>query len=127
MAPALAFVSIAAAASIVNIHSMVSIYESPSLGTTTADASGSPNFAGAGLPDGAHSFAASDMDSAGNTRAASRSVNRTVAPSITSFSTTPNNVFDIGGDAYRVETAGKSYNRNSPAGNPDSGKKTTCS
>src|SRR5262249_30307754 len=33
---------------------------------------------------------------------------------ITSFSTTPDSVFNIGGDAYRVETAGNSYSLTNP-------------
>jgi hypothetical protein len=99
----LAFVSIAAAASIVTIDDGL-----------TADASGSWNFVVAGLFDGTHSFAATDTDTAGNTSAASRPVNRTAVPSITSFTSTPNTVFDIGGDLYRVETAGQSYSLTEP-------------
>ena len=33
---------------------------------------------------------------------------------ITSFTSTPNSVFNIGGDAYRVETAGQSYSLTTP-------------
>jgi len=103
-APALAFVSIVAAADIVNIYD--------DSAKTTADASGSWNLVDASLSDGTHSLTAMDM--AGNTSAASRPVNGTVVPSITSFSATPNNVFDIGGHPYRVETAGQSYSLTAP-------------
>jgi hypothetical protein len=107
--PALAFVSIAAAASMVNIYDGLTF-----LGTRTADASDSRNFLGAGLSDGTHSFAATDTDTASNRSAASPSVNRTIFPSITSFSAVPNTLFDIGGDSYRVETAGKSHSLTNP-------------
>jgi hypothetical protein len=33
---------------------------------------------------------------------------------ITSFTSTPNTIFDIGGDSYRVETAGQSYSLTNP-------------
>jgi hypothetical protein len=104
MAPALAFVSIVAAANTVNIYR-----ESA---TTTADPNGSWNFVDASLSDSIRSFTAMDM--AGNTSAALRPVNGTVVPPIASFSATPNDVFDIGGAPYRVETAGQSYSLTKP-------------
>jgi hypothetical protein len=103
----LAFVTIAAAASIVNIYDGLTF-----LGTTTSDASGSWNFVTAGLSHGARKLAATDA--AGNTGAASRPVNRTVVPSNTSFSATSNTTFLIDGIRYRTETEGRSYSLSSP-------------
>lgn len=99
IAPALAFISIVAVANMVNIHD-----ESA---TTTADASGSWNFVDATLSDSTHSFTA--VDTGGNTSTSSQPANGTIVPSITSFSATPNDVFAVGVDPYRVETAGQSY------------------
>jgi hypothetical protein len=103
----LAFLSVAAAASIVTIHDGLTF-----LDTRTADASDSRNFPGAGLSGGTYRFAAADTDTASNRSVAP--LNRTVSPSITSFSAVPNILFDIGGDSYRVETAGKSYSLTNP-------------
>ncbi|MEH2516376.1 hypothetical protein V1279_001949 [Bradyrhizobium sp. AZCC 1610] len=105
--PGFAFI-VAVAASIVNI------YDGLRSATTTVDAGGSWNFLDARLAGGTRSFAGPDM--AYNTRAASRSVNRTVVPSVMSFSPTADGagLVDIGGDRYWVETAGKSYSLTNP-------------
>jgi hypothetical protein len=60
---------------------------------------------------------AADADTAGGTSAASQSVDRTVVPSITSLSATPNTTFYVNGDIYRNETAGRSYSVTSPDAN----------
>ncbi|MDH2403174.1 heparin lyase I family protein [Bradyrhizobium sp. SSUT18] len=78
------------------------------IATTTADASDPWKFVGAG-PSDVHSFAATGTDAAGDMIEATRPASRTVVPSITSFSATPKTRFDIGGDSYQVQTAGKSY------------------
>jgi hypothetical protein len=94
--------------------SSVSIYQGLTfVATTTADASDSWNFMGAGLSD-VHSFAVADTGTAGNTIAASRPASRTVAPSITSFSATPRSNFQIDSVNYQVQTAGQSYSLTNP-------------
>src|SRR6266487_413161 len=94
---------VAVAGGIMNIYDGLTF-----LGTTTADASGSWTFA-AGLANGTHSFAASETNTAGDTRAASPPVNGSVAPSITSFSATPRARFFIDGTSYQNHAAGKSW------------------
>jgi hypothetical protein len=107
MVAVLAFVSIAAAASIANIYDGLTF-----LGT--ADERDPWNFVGAGLSSGSHSFAASDTNTAGNANAASQPTNRAVTPSINSFSAAPNGAIEIGGARYWVETAGHSYSLTNP-------------
>jgi hypothetical protein len=100
---------LAAAVSIVNIFDGLTF-----LLTTTADAGDSSSFVAAGLSDGAHSFAAADTDTAGNTSAASQLVKIAAVPSITSFSATPRTSFFIDGTSYQSQTAGQSWSLSSP-------------
>jgi hypothetical protein len=83
------------------------------IATTTADAGDSWNLAGAGL-SGARGFAATDTDKAGDAIAASPLADRTVAMSITSFSTTPRSSFQIDGANYQVQTAGQNHSLTNP-------------
>src|SRR3954451_646386 len=89
---------------------------STSLETRTADADGSWNLLAENLSDDTHSFAGTNGNMAGDTSTASQSVGRTrtVVPSITSFSATPQTHLLVGGDVYHIETAGKSYSITSP-------------
>jgi hypothetical protein len=80
---------------------------------TTADAGDSRIFVSSGLSD-VHSFAATNTDTASNATAASRPETRTVVSSITSFSATPRTHFQIGGDSYQVQGAGRSYSLTTP-------------
>ena len=72
-------------------NSTVTVFDGTTqLGTATANASGAWSYATAALAAGNHSLTAKDTDAAGNTGAASSSVNVTLnapAPTIASFST----------------------------------------
>ena len=79
-------------------NSTVTVFDGTTqLGTATANASGAWSYTTAALASGAHSFTAKDTDAAGNTGAASSSVNMTLnvpAPTIASFSTDSGTVGD---------------------------------
>ena len=64
-------------------NSTVTVFDGTTqLGTATANASGAWTYATAALPNGSHSFTATDTDAAGNTSGASAAVNLTLnAPS----------------------------------------------
>lgn len=81
------------------------------IATTTADADDLWNAVDAGSSD-VRIIAAADR--AGDTTAASRPAGRPVVSPITSFSTTPKMRFQVGGDSYQVQTAGKSYSLTNP-------------